>query len=375
MRRDAEREAAGLNVLADTPDVNVARIIAASTSIFSHEFIKPTGVIRDLWDEEENEKVELSTYNKTVRDSSRKAGVDMDFLVDSIQSRMKNKRIKFSDGYVKKGSLTVAPAGLSVNPEPEAYQAIIDAAEARARREDEHKTRLHNRARGLIDVPVIVADEAEINATAHWYEPVVNQPVKGSDRKTLVQRNKEKRQRAMTTLHVASRSQKRMHQQIENVGQIIQELEVAEANQDKRREHIKLMRELKAENTTRTGKHKYVAPFPEVRMEDEVSASGSIRESIHSTQLVKDAFSRLQQRGLLSITKFRPLSRRYALKTDTTRAARNFEAPDVAALLENAQLDAERNPRQFAPSKNLKKVTSKSNKRSREETEEVEEWE
>lgn len=344
----------------NAPTLRTIRLISNTMSNVSHEFAKPTGVERDLWDDDENVKVEIGQLPKSVIKAATR-NVDYEYLDKAAQGRTKNKRSKLSEGYSKRGPMTVAPAGLSINPHPEAYQEVLDIAELRAEADARRQQAISDRAAGRFEIPVVTIDEKDVEATAHWYEPLDVLP--STTFKSIPQRNKERRQKILLGQAALRRKEKNIHKSIEKAPEYIAEIEKSQKITEERMVQNVKRKEFKAKyEVTQTGKNRFVAPFPEVRLEEELSAVGSLRETLPSSSLVNDSFSRLQQQGLVQITKYRPLSRRYALKYTAPNSTKRYTAPDVSELIAQAELEAERNPKQFTKSKNTKNSSTKSGK-------------
>ncbi len=134
---------------------------------------------------------------------------------------------------------------------------------------------------------------------------------------------------------------------------MLNSIEKEEATLERRRRFRKAAREANSLKTKRTGRFEFEAPFPEIPLTEEMSSTGSLREAPKATDLLLDSFNNLRARNKIAVTVFRPLHRRYALKS-THRATRGFVAPDVQSLLRQAEEEAAQNPKVFKETKNSK---------------------
>jgi hypothetical protein len=309
----------------------------------------------DLWDDavsvSRKQPVTATTAAELTKTQLRRLN-NVDFLPGmAAQGKRSSRNAAISRRNVITETV-VAPAGLSINPHPEAHAALADVAAHRAVREALAKKRLDARGLGRgaeldparLPKSLIVTPEEEARM-AHLYEPAV---IKPSKRKTRADRNKERR---INVAHAMQRQEQRRDKVVRDLGRlpsILRSIEHEEQRLATRRARGAADKALRGPHTIKFGA-KFVAPFPEVPLAEELSLTGSLRQAPVSTQISTDTFAELQRKNIIPVPRKAKRVRQYKPTIYTRGGA--WEAPDAGVLVAKAEQSAAQNPRQFAPSK------------------------
>ncbi len=159
----------------------------AVLSTYHHTFAAPRpkrseDEVVDLWDgAEEAREAEKYTRN------------GMDFLLKTAEGKMKHKRTRSANAHAKNGPLVVAPAGLSINPAPEAHRVLVEIAAKRAAKDEKAHRSFQRKMSGQTPIQEVKVSQSAIAKAKREEEPVVVRPTKVK-LKSRQQINKEKKE-------------------------------------------------------------------------------------------------------------------------------------------------------------------------------------
>ncbi|KAG0175398.1 hypothetical protein DFQ28_000926 [Apophysomyces sp. BC1034] len=231
-------------------------------------------------------------------------------------------------------AVVVPAAGASYNPTQEEHQDLLKKAhevevqkiEERKKLDEQmqYRKELENLAHELQQEE----DEAAENEVKDEKDEAAEDDEdkeQVEDRKTRVQRNKERRLRREYVMNQQKNHEKSIRLQVDKLNRIEEELakrqEVLNKIEEQRREKAE---EEKKQGLKRLGKH-YVQEMPiEVQLQDELSES--LRQLKPEGNVFKDRFVSLQKRNIIEPRLPVAAHRRYKLKEYEKRSYKNFDA-------------------------------------------------
>ncbi|KAF7728313.1 hypothetical protein EC973_006254 [Apophysomyces ossiformis] len=291
-------------------------------------------------------------YDMWAEESEEKSN---DFL-DHIKPRKVKAPVTLArkpEAAVHQPAVVVPAAGASYNPTMEQHQELLRVAHEIEVQKIEEKKKLDEQLKYRKELDDLESELQQEEKDAEEEEAAATAAAADNDeeetkeqieeRKTRVQRNKERRLRREHILNQKKEQEKSIRKQVDKLNGIEEELSKRQAELEKMEERRREKEENeKKEGLKRIGKH-FVQEMPiEVQLQDELSESlrqlkvyepveiALLISSLFSSQpegnVFKDRFVSLQKRNIIEPRVPVTAHRRYKLKEYEKRSYKNFDA-------------------------------------------------
>lgn len=266
--------------------------------------IDPWG--NNLMDEEVTDKIyrDDKGFDVLLKERKRKLGIR------SIRSLKTDVELK---GISKK--VTVPMAGASYNPDEEARQETLKKAleisNATAKYDDMwnekisaaklHKTQRPGEAEVESEEESVPQENSDLPFVSY------NKKVSRDDRKTISQKNKEKKVKAELKAFISRKKELMKIKQINSLSYIFKDLKKSKFKNAEARKKLQLLKQSRTADDwaalLRLGNSKFRASVPEVAFTENIGECGSFRKMVPQGNLLKDQFLNFQKYGVIERTK------------------------------------------------------------------------